>query len=254
MAIPSIPNPDIWKAQLGTGDKSAWEMVYEVCYHPTIKLLRSSRFNCPPETAHDLFQEAVMVLHKYLTQPGYEVHKKVEDFIKGVAVNKWIDMFQKTTKQHKPEQFLFDEKVIVEEQMPSVELFEVDEHCQKLMLKHFETLGEIDQDILKAKYVEKFSMDKIADLLGLPVPPEQEQRRAAAQQRFNALEKDDPLALRILKKGPFSTDEIANLLKLPVSPEQEQRRNTARQRVFQATKRLKTKVMGDVESKICTQC
>lgn len=179
----------IWKMYLSKEDRGAWKQVYKVCYPATAGLLYS-KYNVKEEFAlKDLFQEAVMVLHKYLTTPGYSVRKKVEDFIKGVAVKMRLNEIKKMKRQHEIDRYLLEEQIVSERKMPIIELFDVNEFCRNLFLKHFEKQTIPDQIILVARKIDGRPYNEIADLLDLPDDKPTNRLGAARQRVFQAMKR-----------------------------------------------------------------
>jgi hypothetical protein len=60
----SVQKQLFWKEGLRDGRKSAWRLVYRVCFKPTVGLLKA-KYGLQDD-GKDLFQEALIVLYEYL--------------------------------------------------------------------------------------------------------------------------------------------------------------------------------------------
>lgn len=141
-------------------DPRAFKEFYKLHYGKVAAYVRNN--NGSEDEVQDLFQEAVIVLLRYLRKPDFKLNENTQigTFFFGIAKRMWLLKLRnskvKSVELTNKEQFQEDEiteKMIFEEK-------------HELIAKHFEDLGEDCQKILTDYYFNKVQLKTIGEQLG----------------------------------------------------------------------------------------
>lgn len=146
---------------LRTGNNEVLSVLYKKYYNIVLKLIVNNSGS--QEAAQDIYQETIIVLYENVQKPGFELNCQLQTYIYSIAKRLWLKQLKKNSKT-----FLFkedDENDLVD---VSEELS--DHHNKELELEKMnlslEELGEPCATLIKDFYVQKLSMDEIAEKFG----------------------------------------------------------------------------------------
>ena len=148
-------------SELQKGNNDFLESTFEDYGHYCISNL-IKKFGCPREDAEDIMVDAVLNLRDKLLAGKISYLTNIRNYLYSTCVNmrKKRDYYKKRNKarEHEVTMFLYsdvDEWVVYKEKLLS------------LSLGAFQQLGPSCQKILRYFYINKFSMDQIAQKTGL---------------------------------------------------------------------------------------
>jgi RNA polymerase sigma factor (sigma-70 family) len=146
---------------LRTGNNEVLSVLYKKYYNIVLKLIVNNSGS--QEAAQDIYQETIIVLYENVQKPGFELNCQLQTYIYSIAKRLWLKQLKKNSKT-----FLFkedDENDLVD---VSEELS--DHHNKELELEKMNLslaeLGEPCATLIKDFYVQKLSMDEIAEKFG----------------------------------------------------------------------------------------
>lgn len=162
--------------ELASGNDSAWRSFYDDMRSP-FRLFFLKHTKTDPETVNTLFQDVMVVVHRKITNGGLEapLRSHLKTYLFGVG--KMIYRKQ------------YNEKVQWEDDMPEipVQAAVMDKIAQQERAAWVQSLlkrlGEQCQDILRKVYLQNFSMESVAENMGLP------SAGAARKRKFDCLKK-----------------------------------------------------------------
>ncbi|MCX7955200.1 MAG: sigma-70 family RNA polymerase sigma factor [Bacteroidales bacterium] len=130
-------------------------------FYPTI--LNFIKLNGGDENdAKDIFQESVLSLFYNLQNPNFELKCQLKTYLYSVSKNLWLNELKKKNK------ITNDLSEVEEIEEEFIELSEKNENLlrEKRLLKALEKLGEPCKTIIELFYVERLSMQQIAERMG----------------------------------------------------------------------------------------
>jgi RNA polymerase sigma factor (sigma-70 family) len=140
-------------AALGKGDSAAFKKVYEMHFGMVRHLITNNSGSV--EDAHDIFQEAVVVLFEQVNSGRFEARASIKTWLYAVCRNKWLKQLEKRKRQVRLVDFEKVEPVV----MPD----EPQDDDQSLLLRQsLERLGEGCRKLLVLFYYFRKSMEEIA--------------------------------------------------------------------------------------------
>lgn len=160
--------PDSQELGLLTGlarnDRNAIEVIYSRHFGMVQSLITNN--NGSSEDARDIFQEAMIVLYQKSRTPEFELQCQLKTYLYSVCRRLWLKRLN-AMQRYVPEMNGAEELVPVEN--------EIEEHEKKnvefeMMEKAMVGLGEPCRSLLEAFYVEKKSMNEIAEDFGYTNP------------------------------------------------------------------------------------
>ena len=146
---------------LRTGNNEALNALYKKYYNIVLKFIVNNSGS--HEAAQDIYQETIIVLYENVQKPGFELNCQLQTYIYSIAKRLWLKQLKKSSKT-----FLFKE----DEENEVVDVNEeISEHLNKeadleRMNQSLSELGEPCATLIKDFYVQKLSMDEIAEKFG----------------------------------------------------------------------------------------
>jgi RNA polymerase sigma factor (sigma-70 family) len=146
---------------LRTGSNEVLAALYRKYYNIVLKLIVNNSGS--EEAAQDIYQETVIVLYENAQKPDFELNCQLQTYIYSVAKRLWLKQLKKNGKT-----FLLKES---EEQEVADVSRDLDEYLGKEadienMNRSLAELGEPCATLIKDFYVQRLSMDEIADKFG----------------------------------------------------------------------------------------
>ena len=146
---------------LRTGNNEVLSVLYKKYYNVVLKLIVNNSGS--QEAAQDIYQETIIVLYENVQKPGFELNCQLQTYIYSIAKRLWLKQLKKNSKT-----FLFkeddeNELVDVSEEISDHQTKELELEKMNLSLAE---LGEPCATLIKDFYVQKLSMDEIAEKFG----------------------------------------------------------------------------------------
>ncbi|MDO9000448.1 MAG: sigma-70 family RNA polymerase sigma factor [Bacteroidota bacterium] len=146
---------------LRTGNSEVLSVLYKKYYNIVLKFIVNN--SGTQEAAQDIYQETIIVLYENVQKPNFELNCQLQTYIYSIAKRLWLKQLKKNSKT-----FLFKEDG--ENDLVDVGS-EISEHIDKeadleKMNKSLIELGEPCATLIKDFYVQKLSMDEIAEKFG----------------------------------------------------------------------------------------
>ncbi|MDP3567478.1 RNA polymerase sigma factor [Sediminibacterium sp.] len=146
---------------LRTGNSEVLTVLYKKYYNIVLKFIVNN--SGTQEAAQDIYQETIIVLYENVQKPNFELNCQLQTYIYSIAKRLWLKQLKKNSKT-----FLFKEDG--ENDLVDVGS-EISEHIDKeadleKMNKSLIELGEPCATLIKDFYVQKLSMDEIAEKFG----------------------------------------------------------------------------------------
>jgi RNA polymerase sigma factor (sigma-70 family) len=142
------------------GDEEALVALYASNRRPVTALV--TRNNGTAEDAHDVLQEALIVLWERVRQGKFEAHARLSTFIFATARNIWLRQLARRRRETPTD--------LQEESTPSSDPSPLDEMVESEMAERvaraLSHLGEPCKTLLLLFYWEEASMEEIAERLG----------------------------------------------------------------------------------------
>lgn len=146
---------------LRAGSNEVLTALYKKYYNIVLKLIVNNSGS--QEAAQDIYQETVIVLYENAQKPGFELNCQLQTYIYSVAKRLWLKQLKKNGKT-----FLLKEN----EENEVVDVSDdLNEHLSKEadienMNKSLAELGEPCVTLINDFYVQRLSMDEIAEKFG----------------------------------------------------------------------------------------
>jgi RNA polymerase sigma factor (sigma-70 family) len=146
---------------LRIGNHAVLSVLYKKYYSIVLKLVVANSGDA--EAAQDIYQETIIVLYENVRRPGFELSCQLQTYIYSVAKRLWLKQLRRRGNTFLLREDMEGELADVTE--------DVNWHLQKesdfaKVRKSLEELGEPCATLLKDFYVEKLSMDEIAEKFG----------------------------------------------------------------------------------------
>lgn len=146
---------------LRTGNNEVLSALYKKYYNIVLKFIVNN--SGTQEAAQDIYQETIIVLYENVQKPGFELNCQLQTYIFSIAKRLWLKQLKKSSKT-----FLFKEDG--ENELVDVSE-EITEHLNKeveleKLTQSLTELGEPCATLIKDFYVQKLSMDEIAEKFG----------------------------------------------------------------------------------------
>jgi RNA polymerase sigma factor (sigma-70 family) len=146
---------------LRSGDSEILNALYKKYYNFVLKFIVNN--SGTEEAAQDIYQETIIVLYENVQKPAFELNCQLQTYMYSIAKRLWLKQLKKNGKT-----FLFkddDENEVVDV------TGDLDAHLQKeteieQMNKSLLELGEPCSTLITDFYVNKLSMEDIADKFG----------------------------------------------------------------------------------------
>ncbi|WP_233589193.1 RNA polymerase sigma factor [Gynurincola endophyticus] len=141
-------------------ERTAIETIYKDNYRMVQQLVLSN--NGSEDDAKDVFQETLMVLYERLLKRDFELNCLLKTYLYAVAKRIWLKKLQRNV--------IKVDAGVLEEELPDIGFdiqFEQQQQQHHLnMRKAMLELGEPCKSLIEAFYIQKKSMQDIADLFG----------------------------------------------------------------------------------------
>lgn len=146
---------------LRTGNNEVLSALYKKYYNIVLKFIVNN--SGTQEAAQDIYQETIIVLYENVQKPGFQLNCQLQTYIYSIAKRLWLKQLKKNSKT-----FLFKEDG--ENELVDVSE-EITEHLNKeveleKLTQSLTELGEPCATLIKDFYVQKLSMDEIAEKFG----------------------------------------------------------------------------------------
>lgn len=146
---------------LRTGNNEVLNALYKKYYNIVLKFIVNN--SGTQEAAQDIYQETIIVLYENVQKPNFELNCQLQTYIFSIAKRLWLKQLKKSSKT-----FLFKEDG--ENELVDVSE-EITEHLNKeveldKLTQSLAELGEPCATLIKDFYVQKLSMDEIAEKFG----------------------------------------------------------------------------------------
>jgi len=146
---------------LRTGNNEVLSALYKKYYNIVLKFIVNN--SGTQEAAQDIYQETIIVLYENVQKPSFELNCQLQTYIFSIAKRLWLKQLKKSSKT-----FLFKEDG--ENELVDVSE-EITEHLNKeveldKLNQSLAELGEPCATLIKDFYVQKLSMDEIAEKFG----------------------------------------------------------------------------------------
>ena len=157
-------NPDNKETELlkglALGDKKAVETIYKDNYNMVQSLVINN--NGSAQEAKDIFQEAMIVLLEKARSGSFELNCQIKTYVYSVCRRIWLKKLQQYNRYTNEVESMVA-TVPVEE---DVEEYEKRDQEFTMMEKAIGGLGEPCKGLIEAFYIQKKSMQDIADFFG----------------------------------------------------------------------------------------
>lgn len=145
---------------LAQNDRKAIEQVYKSEF-PVIQSLINNN-NGSYDDAQDIFQESLLVLYEKLQDPEFVLNCRIRTYLYSVARRLWLKRLQQM-QRYFSDAGLKEELVQVEDDL---EFHDRKQESFRIMEDAMQHLGEPCRSLLKAYYMEKQTMQHIAEQFG----------------------------------------------------------------------------------------
>lgn len=144
---------------LAKSDKKAIETIYKENYNLVQALVISNSGSS--EDAKDIFQEAMIILYEKVQSGTFELNCQIKTFVYSVSRRLWLKRLMQQSRFHLSDGH--EESVSVDEEMEEHEK----RNTEFLMMERaMNGLGEPCKSLLEAFYLQKKSMQEIANSFG----------------------------------------------------------------------------------------
>lgn len=145
-------NDQVWLLAIGNRERDALSKVYHDVFPSVRKLVVNAHGN--EEDAWDVFQEMMIVLHRKVNDPDFQLTSKLSTFLVGIARLIWLKKNQKKRKtlltNEIPETYIVndDDMMMAErERLFREKLLQLGDQCQQILQLFFQKMKM--QDIAK---------------------------------------------------------------------------------------------------------
>ena len=146
---------------LRTGNNEVLSVLYKKYYNIVLKFIVNN--SGTQEAAQDIYQETIIVLYENVQKPNFELNCQLQTYIYSIAKRLWLKQLKKNSKT-----FLFkddDENDLVDVSEEITEHLNKESDLDKMNQSLVE-LGEPCATLIKDFYIQKLSMDDIAEKFG----------------------------------------------------------------------------------------
>jgi RNA polymerase sigma factor (sigma-70 family) len=146
---------------LRTGNSEVLSVLYKKYYNIVLKFIVNN--SGTQEAAQDIYQETIIVLYENVQKSSFELNCQLQTYIFSIAKRLWLKQLKKSSKT-----FLFKEdgeNELVDVSEEITEHLNKEVELEKLNQSLLE-LGEPCATLIKDFYVQKLSMDEIAEKFG----------------------------------------------------------------------------------------
>lgn len=146
---------------LRTEDNEVLNSLYKKYYNLVLKFIVNNSGS--HESAQDIYQETIIVLYENVQKPDFELNCQLQTYIYSVAKRLWLKELKKNSKT-----FLFkddDENELVDVTDDITEYQNKELELEK-MNRSLRELGEPCATLINDFYLQKLSMDEIAEKFG----------------------------------------------------------------------------------------
>ncbi len=146
---------------LRTGNNEVLNVLYKKYYNLVLKFIVNN--SGTQDAAQDIYQETIIVLYENVQKPGFELNCQLQTYIYSIAKRLWLKQLKKNSKT-----FLFkdDDENEVVDVTEDMSVYETKEAELEKMNQSLAELGEPCSTLIKDFYVQKLSMDEIAEKFG----------------------------------------------------------------------------------------
>jgi RNA polymerase sigma factor (sigma-70 family) len=145
---------------LASNDKQAVETIYQENYNVIQALIINN--NGSADDAKDIFQEGMIVLYEKVQTESFELHCQIKTFLYSVCRRLWLKRLQQQNRYAAPG----DSMEAVVDVDDDLEVHEQKDQELNLMEKAIGNLGEPCKSLIEAYYLQKKSMQEIAEEFG----------------------------------------------------------------------------------------
>ncbi len=143
------------------GKNDVLSALYKKYYNVVLKFILYNSGTAA--SAQDIYQETIIVLFESVKKPGFELKCQLQTYIFSIAKRLWLKELKKNGKT-----FLFkevEENKIVDVTEDLKDYDEIEANIEK-MNKSLIVLGEPCSELIKDFYINKLSMEQIAEKFG----------------------------------------------------------------------------------------
>ena len=145
---------------LATNDKSAIEKIYQDNYSLIQNLILNN--NGSEDDARDIFQEALIILYEKSKSDTFELTCQIRTYVYSVCRRLWLKKLQQN-RRYEAQISSMVETIPVEE--------DLEDHDKRtlqfgMMEKAMNSIGEPCKSLLESYYIQKKTMQEIADNFG----------------------------------------------------------------------------------------
>ena len=156
-------------ARCNHGDEAAWTELYRTYRDRVYRITHWRRWGLSPGEADEVMQEVFLGLVNSL--PGFDFRSSLETYIGHIATNKCVSALRKRLAEraggqvgHVP----IDKVVgVVASAADPPDLHLLQKEQQEILRKGFRSLGHPCQSVLRFRFIDGFSYQEIATLLGV---------------------------------------------------------------------------------------
>lgn len=138
----------------------AFSQLYRDHYKSIIAMVTKN--NGSAEDASDVFQDAIVVLHKNALKTGFSLNCKIGTYLYSVARNVWL---KKLKKNKRITSISETEKEFIPISEDNTKILDKMEE-KNLLYKHLQQMGEDCRKVLKFFYFDGMRLDEIATQMG----------------------------------------------------------------------------------------
>lgn len=146
---------------LRSGDSEILNALYKKYYNIVLKLIVNN--SGTEEAAQDIYQETIIVLYENVQKPEFELHCQLQTYLYSIAKRLWLKQLKKNGRT-----FLFkeDDENEVVDVASDLGVYQEKEMEIDKMNKSLAALGEPCQTLITDFYVQRLSMEDIAEKFG----------------------------------------------------------------------------------------
>jgi len=146
---------------LRSGDSEILNALYKKYYNIVLKLIVNN--SGTEEAAQDIYQETIIVLYENVQKPAFELHCQLQTYLYSIAKRLWLKQLKKNGRT-----FLFkeDDENEVVDVASDLDVYHEKEVEIEKMNKSLASLGEPCQTLITDFYVQRLSMEDIAEKFG----------------------------------------------------------------------------------------
>lgn len=172
-----------------TNDREVLKEIYDRFLPRIIHFIKSN--SGTQEDAMDIFQDAIMVIHKKAKTEGLNINKSFYNYLYTICRNLWMRELEKKKKAGVTSIDLHIDTYSVTEDITGLNELIVQRETYKLYLDKFKELGEDCQNILQ-QFFEGINMKTIALRMGFASEGYAKKRKHICQKRLIDSIKKDP--------------------------------------------------------------